>query len=132
MDAFQLIQTFFTRMRCNFCSHPFIPDDIQLLRQDDGVFVVNVYCSHCRTQNGVAVVGVEAGMLNPNMGERFKPHPDFTENDLLRFSEMKPVSSDDVIDAHSFFSTLDNDWMKFIPEEMRKQEIELQTESPDE
>jgi hypothetical protein len=127
-----MIQTFFTRMRCNFCSHPFVPEDIQLLRQDDGVYVVNVYCNHCRTQNGVAVVGVEAGSMDRRVTDRLMPHPDFTEGDIRRLSEFKPVSADDVLDAHSFFNTLGDDWNKFIPSEMRKPEITIQTESPDE
>ena len=129
MDAFQLIQKFFTRMRCNFCSHSFATDDVQLLRQEDGVFIVNVYCNHCRTQNGVAVVGVE--MANQESKQR-RPHPELTDADWHRLIHFQPVSSDDVLDAHSFFNQLGDDWMKFIPEEMRERCTTLQTESPDE
>jgi hypothetical protein len=134
MDAFQLIQNFFTRMRCNFCSHRFSSEDIQLLRQEDGVYIVNVYCNHCRTQNGVAVVGVE--MANLEHGQdaerQQRPHPELTEADLQRLTAFKPISSDDVLDAHTFFNELGHDWMKFIPSEMRGHCTALQTESPDE
>ena len=133
MDAFQLIQNFFTRMRCNFCSHPFIPEDIQLLRQDDGVYIVNVYCNHCRTQNGVAVVGVEMSALDQSkITDRSAEHPELTEDEVRRLSEFKVVSADDVLDAHFFFNELGEDWMKFIPSEMRERCITIQKESPDE
>lgn len=121
MDAFHLIQNFFMRMRCNFCAHTFSPDDIQLIRQDESVYVVNVYCNHCRTQNGVAMVGVEL----PGQAGAF-PDPELTREEMIRLAEYEPITPDDVLDAHRFFNQLDNDWMKFIPQEMR----ECQTATP--
>src|SRR4051812_19929531 len=96
MDAFPLIQNFFTRMRCNFCSHSFSPEDIQLIRQDEGVYIVNVYCNHCRTQNGVAMVGVEV----PSGAGMF-PDPELTDEELIRLAEFSPITDDDVLDAHT-------------------------------
>jgi hypothetical protein len=124
MDAFPLIQNFFTRMRCNFCSHSFSPEDIQLLRQDEGVYIVNVYCNHCNTQNGVAMVGVEV----PN-GTSMFPDPELTDEELIRLAEFSPITEDDVLDAHAFFNNLDGDWMRFIPEETLERCKETETES---
>lgn len=124
MDAFPLIQNFFTRMRCNFCSHSFSPEDIQLIRQDEGVYIVNVYCNHCHTQNGVAMVGVEV----PN-GTGMFPDPELTDEELIRLAEFNPITEDDVLDAHSFFSNLGGDWMRFIPQETLERCIETETES---
>ena len=126
MDAFHLIQTFFTRMRCNFCSHSFAPEDVQLIRKDDGIYIVNVYCNHCRTQNGVAMVGVEAQGVEPK--QRFED-PELTLEEVERLAQYQPVSPDDVLDAHEFFGNLGDDWMKFIPSEMLERCIEPQTES---
>ena len=126
MDAFQLIQNFFTRMRCNFCSHSFSPEDIQLIRQDEGIYIVNVYCNHCRTQNGVAMVGVEV----PGQ-ETYFPDPELTEEELIRLSEFQPITEHDVLDAHEFFSKLDENWMRFIPQEVLERQKEIQTESED-
>jgi hypothetical protein len=132
MDAFQLIQNFFTRMQCNFCSHPFVPEDIQLLRKEEGVYIVNVYCNHCRTQNGVAVVGVEtAASDRPVVVDRRRRHPELPEAERRRLATFEPVSFDDVLDAHSFFNELGDDWNKFIPSEMRERYTKLQTESQD-
>ncbi len=125
MDSFNLIQNFFTRMRCNFCSHSFAPEDIQLIRKDEGLYIVNVFCNHCRTQNGVAMVGVEA----PGAEQRFED-PELTEQEMVRLADFRPVSPDDVLDAHEFFGNLGSDWMKFIPSEMIEHYKETQTESP--
>lgn len=124
MDAFQLIQNFFTKMRCNFCSHSFSPDDVQLIRQDEGIYIVNVYCNHCNTQNGVAMVGVEV----PGQTTNF-PDPELTEDELVRLAEFQPITENDVLDAHEFFSSLDSDWMKFIPPEMLEHQTEPEMES---
>jgi hypothetical protein len=126
MDAFHLIQNFFTRMRCNFCSHTFSPEDIQLIRQDEGIYIVNVYCNQCETQNGVAMVGVEI----PGQGTGLED-PELTEEELERLAEFKPISADDVLEAHEFFSSLDGDWMKFIPPEMIERCTAPETESQD-
>jgi hypothetical protein len=127
MDAFNLIQNFFTKMRCNFCSHSFEPDDIQLIRQDEAIYIVNVFCNHCNTQNGVAMVGVEV----PGQPGFTFDDPELTEEELVRLADYQPISPDDVLDAHHFFQGLDSDWMKFIPQEMLELQTELDTESED-
>ncbi len=124
MDAFPLIQNFFTRMRCNFCSHSFSPEDIQLIRQDEGVYIVNVYCNHCHTQNGVAMVGVEVPA-----GTSMFPDPELTDEELIRLAEFNPITEDDVLDAHTFFNNLDGDWMRLIPPETLERCKETETES---
>jgi hypothetical protein len=126
MDAFQLIQTFFTRLRCNFCSHSFSPDDIQLLRQEEGIYIVNVYCNQCDTQNGVAMVGVEV----PKNAHPF-PDPELTEEELIRLAEFEPITEDDVLSAHEFINQMDGGWQRFIPQEMLARCTETETESQD-
>ncbi len=126
MDAFQLIQSFFSRMRCNFCSHSFTPEDIQLLRQEEGIYIVNVYCTHCETQNGVAMVGVEV----PERDHAF-PDPELTDEELNRLAEFDPITEDDVLSAHQFFRNLDGDWQRFIPQEMLERCKAPETESQD-
>ena len=126
MDAFQLIQNFFTRMRCNYCSHSFSPEDIQLIRQDESIYIVNVYCNHCSTQNGVAMVGVEV----PGEGQVF-PDPELTEEELERLADFQPITDDDVLEAHEFISQLDGNWTRFIPQEMLERCTVPETESED-
>jgi hypothetical protein len=134
MDRFSIIQNFFTRMNCNLCERPLQADGIELLKEDKGMFVVGVNCQHCNKQIGIAMVGVEAqqqfddsglGDLTAHdasteptwrWGEEFED-PELTPDEVERLSIFKPITDDDVLDAHHFFQSLDTDWMKLIPPE---------------
>lgn len=131
MDAFNLIQNFFTRMNCNFCTQHFEPEDISLIREEDGIYIVNVFCNHCKTQNGVAMVGVE--LPEGATAHAGYSDPELTEDELERLSAFKPIQEDDVLDAHYFFQNLDADWARLIPEEVRERCTAIDTEpAPDE
>lgn len=135
MDSFQLIQHFFTTMQCAFCTQPFQPSGIELLREEEGCYLVSVSCHHCDRQIGVAMVGVEvpngeavalpegAFQLDP----RFKD-PELTEEELERLAQFEPIGLDDVLMAHEFFSKLDGDWMRLIPPEIRERCTVSETE----
>ena len=129
MNAFSIIQQYFTQLNCQFCSHSFGENDVELIRQDDAMYIVNVFCHRCQTQNGVAMVGLASteDMVPPRV---FKD-PELTEAEKERLAQYKPVSADDVLEAHTFFNNLGTDWMKFIPEEMRQSNTGSETESPD-
>jgi hypothetical protein len=136
VDSFQLIQHFFTTMQCAFCTRPFQPEGIELLREDEGCYLVSVSCHHCERQIGVAMVGVEipgvempgADLLGGNAQgflPGFKPDPRFvdpelTPEELERLEQFEPIAFDDVLQAHEFFNQLDGNWMKFIPADMRE------------
>jgi hypothetical protein len=66
MDTFRLIQKFFARMTCEQCKCPYEPAGIQLIREEDGLYVVSVYCNQCQQQMGVAMVGVETRDVHEN------------------------------------------------------------------
>ncbi|MBY0402762.1 MAG: hypothetical protein K2X66_02605 [Cyanobacteria bacterium] len=129
MDSFSIIQNFFTSMHCNLCTAAFDPEGIELLRKEDGFFIVSVTCKACDTQIGVAMVGIEGNLSDldesdlelvgarPLKAKRFKD-PELTEAELERFSQFDTVSFDDVLDAHQFFSTLDGDWTQHVPTEI--------------
>lgn len=200
MDAFQIIQHFFTRMHCQECSEFFSKEDVELLRREDALYIVNVYCHKCQAPNGVALVGVDMGnfealdehdlehaefdmefqaddllgddhadifvpvgretkakeqlgkngripipedllmqllaqagaMMNKTSRSRSKNRfkdPELTKAERQRLSQFSAISPDDVLDAHHFIQSLDSDWMKFIPAEMRQSQTEPHTES---
>ncbi len=128
MDGFSIIQNFFTRMRCNFCSSHLEPEGIELIRHDKGVYVVNVHCTHCSRQMGIALVGLEGSELTSRSNEQYED-PELTPDELERLSIFEPIGYDDVLDAHEFFNNLDENWQKYVPEEMRQLEIEPEPES---
>ncbi|MBX2861666.1 MAG: hypothetical protein KTR14_10560 [Vampirovibrio sp.] len=119
--AFEMIQSFFTRMRCNFCMQNFEEADVELMQENEGVFVVKVNCHHCEREAGVAVVGVEVQDGADDLYE-FKD-PEFTEEDFERLGALPPIREDDVLDAHEFFQGLDENWQSMIPKELMPEEI---------
>lgn len=140
MDSFSLIQHFFASMHCNFCANPFEPEGIELIREEEGFYLVSVSCAHCERQIGVAMVGVEATGMDatrepvaaglPGMVEhdpRYKD-PELTEAELERFSGCEPINYDDVLSAHRFFTALDDGWMRFIPPEILERCTDSETE----
>ena len=62
MDAFSLIQRFFTQMQCPHCGAHLEEQDIHLLREDGDVYLVHVDCHHCHSEIGNAMVGMETSM----------------------------------------------------------------------
>ena len=133
MDAFGIIQQFFTRMACRFCDESFIPNDIRLIDETDGFFIVAVHCHECGRHNGDAAVGFEAfeGSENDTDDKAYLfKDPEFTETDLERLNQFDTINDDDVLNAHHFIRSLKSDWMQFIPEEIRQQYTGHETESP--
>lgn len=128
MDGFSIIQNFFSRMRCNFCTNHLEPEGIKLIQHNQGVYIVNVQCTHCMRQMGSAMVGLEGAEISAHAPQRFTD-PELTVDELERLSQYEAIGYDDVLDAHQFFNNLDSDWQKFLPEEMRQSEIVLEQES---
>jgi hypothetical protein len=134
MDSFSIIQNFFTRMRCNFCSHHFEPGGIQLLREEHGTYIVNVYCTFCERQVGIAMVGLEGqegSLSEQKSSQRQYSDPELTEAELERLSSYQPINYDDVLNAHQFFTNLDAGWMKHLPPEMLPPETRHEQEFPE-
>ncbi len=127
MDGFSIIQNFFTKMRCNFCSCLLEPEGVELLRQDKSVYIVNVHCVQCEQQMGVAMVGLETG--DPADEIRVYEDPELTEEEMERFEQYGRINYDDVLDAHDFFTNLGSDWQKYLPEETLEWDIEPEPES---
>jgi hypothetical protein len=126
MDSFRLIQNFFTRMSCHHCNNHFAADDIELIREEHGIHVVSVSCHHCQRQVGVAMVGVDAhgaaathdtddeDSMQHNLLARYVD-PELTPEELARLSAYDPITADDVLEAHHFFTSLDAHWMQYLP-----------------
>jgi hypothetical protein len=62
MDAFSLIQRFFTQMQCPHCGAHLNEGGIHLLREDGEMYLVHVECHTCHSEIGNAMVGMETPM----------------------------------------------------------------------
>ncbi len=127
MEPFAIIQQFFARMQCQFCSEPFNPEeDVQLMGEGQGFFLVGIHCHKCNHNNGIAAVGMKEGMSAAEAW--IEAHPEWSVDDIVRLSDLPRITPNDVLDAHERIQALDADWMQLIPEEIRERCTATDTE----
>ena len=97
-------------MKCTNCNHFFNKEDITILRDEGDYIVARIYCNHCGKNLGIALLGLDHEMMKKT----------FESSDTKNISGIdRPITYDDLIDAHTFFSSLGDDWTKFIPQKYR-------------
>lgn len=105
------IKKLFSDLCCSSCGHDFDEDSIYILREEEGLFVLQVICPNCQKSFGVAILGMESISLKEKDDEKLK----------LEIKDFpNPISYDDVIDAHRFIQKMDKDWKKYIPDRYKK------------
>lgn len=101
------IDAMFKNLCCSRCKSDFNEDSIKILRQEDGMLVVNLHCNVCDKDFGVAFI--ETKNLNAEFFDREKTA-------FRMIEDLPPISKDDVLDAHKFIKGLDEHWTKYLPE----------------
>lgn len=129
MKNFSVVQEHFRKLRCAHCNEAFAPEGVKLLREEKDYWVVRVHCIACNQPAGVAIVGVEyessetpaepreAATAGTTVGRVRGIFSSRREEE--KFSELPPISPDEVIDAHNFFTDLGSNWMDLIPKRAR-------------
>lgn len=104
------IEKLFADLCCSECRSDFTEDSIKIVREEDGLSVIQIVCHNCNKSFGLAFLGLESIELKSN---------EITDEDLkLQIQEgPDPINADDVIDAHKFIQNLDKDWQKHIPKD---------------
>ena len=108
----KIIKMLFSDMCCSQCKADFDENSIFVLRNEKNLNVVQIVCQNCGKSVGIALLG------------------DCDEKELLQKSQHElalqiqdgpdAICYDDVIDAHNFFKNLDENWEKYIPENLKK------------
>lgn len=111
MDRIKIKQLF-SGMCCSKCGHDFEDKSIKILREEDGLFVIQLVCQECKKSFGIAFLGLESITLKNNNHKE-------EELQLQIQDGPPPIDFDDVIDAHKFIRNLDEDWSKYIPEDLK-------------
>jgi len=111
MDKLKIKQLF-ADLCCSNCKSDFSEESIQILREEQGLFVIQIVCTKCKKSFGLAFLGLDSINLKSE---------DVEDSDLKLQMQEGPdaISADDVIDAHKFISTMDSDWSKYIPEDFK-------------
>lgn len=84
----------FSKIKCNRCDNFFDKNSIEVLRKEDFCDVVKIVCSKCQKDFGISILASEDG---------------FDDN-----KNLPKINYDDVLNAHEFFSNIEEDWTKYI------------------
>jgi hypothetical protein len=109
--SFRAAQEYFQQKTCRFCNQHYTADGIKLLREEPGSLIVKIACSVCGRALGVAIIGT----TTEGKRREVAYPPEWTRRDCAKFAPKPPITYDDVLDAHEFFSHLDSDWTKYLP-----------------
>jgi len=82
--------------------------NIKILDQEDGLWVLSVYCSSCGTQGLIAAV-VQEGNITEVI-------TDLTEAERERFDDSEVVGVDDVLEMHNFLKEFNGDFANLFSE----------------
>lgn len=126
MKNFAMAQEQFKKMKCAHCQAAFAAEGVKLLREEKDYWVVRVHCLSCNQPAGVAIVGVEYEGAAPAVKGGRPAAPEEPQLDRIgavfntkkeaeKFDTLQPISTNEVLDAHSFFQNLGSDWMKLLP-----------------
>lgn len=111
MDKIKIKQLF-ADLCCSNCKSDFTEESIQILREEQGLFVIQIVCTTCNKSFGLAFLGLDS----------IKLKSDEVEDSALKLQIQEgpsPINTDDVIDAHKFIANLDSGWSKYIPEDFK-------------
>lgn len=107
-----LINKLFSNMCCSQCKSDFTHDSIKVMRKENDLYVVQITCPKCGKSFGTAFFG-QCSMKSKQTQE--------AEDLALQIQEgPAPICEDDVLDAHKFFRNLEEDWQKYIPDDLKK------------
>ena len=106
-DAF--LKRLFAKVSCGICGQKYDVSNIKVLDQEDGLWVLSVYCGSCGTQGLIAAV-VQEGNITDII-------TDLTEGEHDRFGMSGAVGMDDVLGVRSFLKDFDGDFARLFGEE---------------
>ncbi len=111
MENLKLIEKLFENLKCPGCDKFFAKGAIELIRREENNVIIKIQCTYCDKDLGLAFLGLDKETYKNSL--RFE---NIEKNEFanLDFSK-EPISYDEVIQAHDFFSDLGPDWQKHIP-----------------
>jgi hypothetical protein len=99
------LKRLFAKVNCGVCGQKYDVSNIKILDQEDGLWVLSVYCSSCGTQGLIAAV-VQEGNITEVI-------TDLTEAERERFHDSE-VGVDDVLEMHNFLKEFDGDFTRLF------------------
>ncbi len=106
-DAF--LKRLFAKVNCGICGQKYDTANIKVLDQEDGLWVLSVYCGSCGTQGLIAAV-VQEGNITDII-------TDVTEAEHDRAGTTEAVDVNDVTAMRDFLEGFDGDFGRLFSED---------------
>ena len=103
------LKRLFAKVSCGVCGKKYDMSNIKILDQEDGLWVLSVYCNSCGTQGLVAAV-VQEGNITDVV-------TDLTESEYAQFVDKGLVGMEDVKEMRNFLKDFDGDFRSLFSEE---------------
>jgi len=103
------LKRLFAKVSCGVCGQKYDMSNIKVLDQEDGLWVLSVYCSSCGTQGLVAAV-VQEGNITDIV-------TDLTEAEYNRLDGKSVVGIEDVMEMRHFLKDFNGDFDGLFLEE---------------
>ena len=100
------IKNLLSNVKCGNCGQHCEPADIDVMGHQEDLWFLSVYCPSCKSQ-GLVVAAIEKSEVPEVVTE-------LTETEKSKFSI--PVSSDDIIDMHTFLKNFNGDFSSLFSE----------------
>jgi len=100
------IQYLVANIRCLICKEPYQTEDIRLIDQRGGFWIMTVRCRQCGTQGLVFAVMPEHAV--PVLAS------ELTEEEWSRLDQLPALSIDDVLDLHDFLRDFNGDFVSLF------------------
>ncbi len=93
-------------MKCGMCGHHYQSGNVNILGRKDDLWFLSVFCPSCRSQGLVAAV-VKEGKVTELLTE-------LTPEEQKRLATAGPLTTDDLMDMHSFLRDFDGDFQSLF------------------
>lgn len=103
------LKRLFAKVSCGVCGQKYDMSNIKILDQEDGLWVLSVYCSSCGTQGLVAAV-VQEGNITDVV-------TDLSESEYGELEGKGVVGNVDVTEMREFLQGFDGDFERLFSEE---------------
>jgi len=103
------LKKFLTSIKCSACGQHYLRGNIEVLGHREDLWFLSVFCPNCRAHYLIVAVVT---------GEKvYEVVTDLSEGELDRFRGVGRVTSDEVLDMHSFLKSFDGDFSRIFERE---------------
>ena len=101
-----VLKKLLTSIKCNICQQHYEADNIEVLGRKQGLWFLSAYCPVCQNRSLLAAV-----IKEDKVSEAVT---DLTEAEIKKFKHVDKLTSDEVLDMHSFLKDFDGDFINLF------------------